>query len=56
MKPRRWYGWAMLDYEKRLHRITMENPAETESGRGLLVLGWEFVRVEINQVPEIAKA
>lgn len=56
MKPLRWYGWAMLDFEKQLHRIAMENPNETPEGRGLLALGWEFVRVEINQVPENAKA
>lgn len=56
MKPLRWYGWAMLDFEKQLHRITIEDPNETEPGRGLLALGWEFVRVEINQVPENVKA
>lgn len=56
MKPRCWYGWAMLDFEEQLHRIAIEDPHETESGRGLLALGWKFVRVEINQVPEPANA
>ena len=44
---RKWRAWAILDYEKRLYRITTDDPEQSEPIQRLIGMGWQAVPVNV---------
>lgn len=50
-RVRKWNGWALLEPDGKLNRVSLSDPSLTESGSGLLDLGYFSIPVEIIERP-----
>jgi hypothetical protein len=51
---RKWTGWAILNSDDSIHRVSMQKPEELQPMvNASHDLGWRWIPVEITELPEV---